>query len=472
MSARPARRAARRPLRAAAAPDAAGRRIPPPPAMTTARAAPRRTATAKGKASDAPAPAGPPAVWRPGVDAVDDGEALQYDPTAYDTLHAFALEWPCLSFDVLPDALGERRTEFPHTMFLAAGTQAASRAANTVSLLRLARLGRAGHGLDAPGSSSEDSDSDGDDDDPVLHARSVSVASGVNRVRSAPAAPGLVAAWLENGSVAVYDMRGGLGELEAADDNKPTRPRAAKQPPLASASHGVEGYGLDWSRAAPGRLAAGDCGAGLRVWDPRDGGASWAVSAPLTGGHTASVEDVQWSPTEGTVLATGSADASIAVWDTRAKGRPQLTVPRAHAADVNVITWSRLATYMLASGGDDGAVAVWDLRSLKAGADVARLAHHRGPVTSLEWSPHESSMLVSCGEDAQTAVWDLAVERDPDEEAALGAGAAAADAVPPQLLFVHAGQADVKEAHWHPHIPGMLAATAADGFNVFRPANL
>lgn len=37
-----------------------------------------------------------PAVWRPGKDSIEEGEELDYDPTAYDCLHAFCLEWPCL----------------------------------------------------------------------------------------------------------------------------------------------------------------------------------------------------------------------------------------------------------------------------------------------------------------------------------------------------------------------------------------
>jgi hypothetical protein len=45
-------------------------------------------------------PPGParPAVWRPGQDGVEEGEALEYDPSAYDCLHAFTLEWPCLRY--------------------------------------------------------------------------------------------------------------------------------------------------------------------------------------------------------------------------------------------------------------------------------------------------------------------------------------------------------------------------------------
>ena len=35
-------------------------------------------------------------VWQAGVDGVQDGEALQYDPTAYSCLHQLTFEWPCL----------------------------------------------------------------------------------------------------------------------------------------------------------------------------------------------------------------------------------------------------------------------------------------------------------------------------------------------------------------------------------------
>ena len=44
----------------------------------------------------------------------------------------------------------------------------------------------------------------------------------------------------------------------------------------------------------------------------------------------------------------------------------------------------------------------------------------RGPITSVEWSCYESSMLATTGADNQLAIWDLAVERDPEEEVALG----------------------------------------------------
>jgi hypothetical protein len=61
-------------------------------------------------------------------------------------------------------------------------------------------------------------------------------------------------------------------------------------------------------------------------------------------------------------------------------------------------------------------------------------------------------MLATTSADGSAAVWDLALERDPEEEAAAAAAmsTAAPDDLPPQLLFVHGGQGDLKEAHWHP----------------------
>lgn len=50
----------------------------------------------------------------------------------------------------------------------------------------------------------------------------------------------------------------------------------------------------------PGRLLTGDCHKNIHLWTPTDGG-SWHVDQRPFVGHTRSVEDLQWSPTEDTV---------------------------------------------------------------------------------------------------------------------------------------------------------------------------
>jgi ribosome assembly protein RRB1 len=50
-----------------------------------------------------------PKVWRPDVDGIEEGETLEYDPSAYIMYHALNMEWPCLSFDFIKDNLGDGR---------------------------------------------------------------------------------------------------------------------------------------------------------------------------------------------------------------------------------------------------------------------------------------------------------------------------------------------------------------------------
>lgn len=98
---------------------------------------------------------------------------------------------------------------------------------------------------------------------------------------------------------------------------------------------------------------------------------------------------------------------------------------------------------------------------------VASFAWHTGPITSIEWHPTEDSIFAASGADDQVTLWDLAVEHD-DDEMGVTEEFQGEKTVPPQLLFVHQGQENIKEVHWHPQIPGAMMTTASDGFNFFK----
>ncbi|KAH7949894.1 hypothetical protein HPB49_016522 [Dermacentor silvarum] len=224
------------------------------------------------------------------------------------------------------------------------------------------------------------------------------------------------------------------------------------------------------AKALSGVLATGDCLKSIHLWKPQEG--SWHVDQRPYTAHTASVEDIQWSPNEATVMASCSVDKSIRVWDVRAAPHKacMLTAADAHEADVNVISWNRREPFLL-SGGDDGAIKVWDLRTFQGGRPVATFKHHLAPITSVEWHPTDSTVFCASGSDDQLTLWDLAVERDRDAEGAAGDqdnDDEVLQGLPPQLLFIHQGQKDIKEAHWHPQMPGLILSTAQNGFNVFR----
>jgi ribosome assembly protein RRB1 len=97
------------------------------------------------------------------------------------------------------------------------------------------------------------------------------------------------------------------------------------------------------------------------------------------------------------------------------------------------------------------------------GKPVATFKHHTAPITSVEWNPNDASVFAASGSDDQVTLWDLGIERDQD-----AGGNEEEPDVPPQLLFIHQGQKDIKEIHWHSQLQGVLITTALTGFNIFR----
>lgn len=77
--------------------------------------------------------------------------------------------WSC-SFDFIPDGLGSDRKEYPHTVFMTAGTQAVNSGDNYLMLMKLSNLKKLNSAKkakkdDHPDAMEEDKSGDSDDED-------------------------------------------------------------------------------------------------------------------------------------------------------------------------------------------------------------------------------------------------------------------------------------------------------------------
>ncbi|KAF8755886.1 Glutamate-rich WD [Rhizoctonia solani] len=366
-----------------------------------------------------------PDVYLPGSHKLAEDEVLEADQSVYEMLHQMNVTWPCLSFDILRDNLGDNRQTYPATSYVVTGTQADVSSKNEVVVMKMSRMCKTQKD-DADSDASDDED-DEEEEDAILEYRSIPHPGGVNRVRAQPitslssvTTPYYAATWAETGKVHIWDIR---PLMESLDVPGYTLQKSQASKPVHTVNqHGrTEGFGLDWG--------------------------------------------------------TQIGDKSVRVWDVRAKGKKSAAqIQKAHESDVNVMSWNRGTSYLLATGGDEGGIKIWDLRNLKEASSnppspVAHFSWHTAPITSIEWHPSEDSIFSASGSDDQVTLWDLSVEQDEDEvgtkEIHTANGQKLKD-VPSQLLFVHQGQSDVKEIHWHPQIPGCLISTAYTGFNVFK----
>lgn len=426
-----------------------------------------------------------------GRSKLEAGQTLAPDLSTYELLHSLSTPWPCLSFDLVRDSLGDNRKVYPATMYAVAGTQADSNRSNEneLMIMKLSGLSRMNKDANHDGSDDEDNSDDEEDADPILESRSIPLNTTTNRVRvhQIPSASTesttpttFVAAMTESSQVYIYDITAHLTSFEIPGT---TISPQQNKPVSTIRAHKTEGYAIDFAplpsgnASATARLLTGD-NDGFIYLTSRTQGGGWVTNnldRPFRG-HEGSVEDIQWSPSESSVFASCGGDGTVRVWDTRSKSRaPAITVRAAKGhVDVNVISWSRSTTHLLASGADDGEWGVWDLRQWKPStggssavketkaSPLASFNYHKEPITSLEWHPTDDSIVAVSSADNTVTLWDLAVELDDEESKDTGG----VKDVPPQLLFVHF-QKSVKEIHWHPQVVGTIVATG-DEWGVFR----
>lgn len=249
--------------------------------------------------------------------------------------------------------------------------------------------------------------------------------------------------------------------------------------------HSTEGYALAWNPFLVGGLLSGDNSGAIKFWEPKPGG--WNIS-DFFHNRGSAVEDLQFKKGGdgfGFIFASCGADGFVRIHDTRAPG--QCLAALRHSAegsgiDVNVLDWNPITPHLIVSGADDGSFKIFDTRygttvaspsnggTADAGdrAVMAEFHYHRDAITSVQWHPTDEAGLAVSSADQQLSLWDMAVEDDEneqDEKERLDG----AEEFPPQMLFLHQGQTELRESMWHPQLPGVVISTAGDSFNIFKP---
>lgn len=79
-------------------------------------------------------------VYLPGSHPLAQDEVLEPDQSVYEMLHHMNVVWPCLSFDIMRDGLGNDRRKFPATAFVVSGTQADVTTNNELLVMKMSQL--------------------------------------------------------------------------------------------------------------------------------------------------------------------------------------------------------------------------------------------------------------------------------------------------------------------------------------------
>lgn len=453
---------------------------------------------------------------------------VDFDTSAYVVYNRLELTYPCLSFDLVTDDLGsgpERIGKFPLSMYLIAGAQTPPHVENNyLYVMKVDNIKPLKQEDETVKDDDEESEDEDDTEDPsnLPRLNSVRVAHKgcVNRLRNTKIGGRvLTSTWSDKGKVHIYDL---TTPCHAVSDQKSintyTAQKVDPKPIFTFGGHLTEGFALDWSPIKAGCLATGDCKKNIHIWTMKNQ-ADWNVDQQPLVGHENSVEDIKWAPEDADVLASCSVDKSIRVWDLRESvtSRCVAKVLDSHKSDVNVIDWNRKSKNLVVSGGDDGVVKIWDMRFLMKNdgsvSPVASFDYHKKPITSVEWDPNDDTVMAIASEDDRLTLWDLAVEKDDEvddvkmetedkneKEGDDGSSESSADEdedleeeddaeedgdmgnedegveygdlnfkkIPEQMLFLHQGQAEIKELHWHPQLNGLLISTALNGINIFK----
>jgi len=125
----------------------------------------------------------------------------------------------------------------------------------------------------------------------------------------------------------------------------------------------------------------------------------WNINA----GHSESIFDVKFKPSNSEILATGSYDGYVKIWNVTnmkliqslsIKSIPSLAIEEAKARMVHSISWSPNDSRIIAAYGN-GEVIIWDYLKIKT---LSRLQIEENPIISIDWNLLDTN-YIACSSD-------------------------------------------------------------------------
>jgi len=396
-------------------------------------------------------------------------------------LHRCNVEWPCLSIDfVMQEKLyppvsswykeykKETVDNYPYNCYLVAGGQTDKQNGYLYTML-WSNMHKTKYDED-PDKGPDSDEEDGKD--PIMKYEKVQVKGNINRLKTMKNSY-LCAYWSDFPNIEIVDIRPLINDLNNKEDQNEEEVKTTnkkkkvenKNIVIKTYKKQLEGFGLDWSVFSPGVFGAGGQEQKLEIYYPKDETcSSWIDKPRVLAGHTGSIEDLVFSPSQDNAVGTCSSDSSILFWDLRVDKSNQMKINKAHNGDVNSISWNSYFNSLVASGGDDGSFKVWDLRNVGYGP-VNDIKWHKKKIIGVNWDPFDDSQLAVISEDNRLSIWDFSVE--PDDKQLFDESNSE---IPHQLVFLHQGQTNIKDLKFHPFYKNFLATTAENGMHVFKPA--
>lgn len=162
--------------------------------------------------------------------------------------------------------------QYPLTLYVVAGSQAASKGDNALYVMKWSHLHKTRFDDDSDIIDEDDLDNY---DDPRFDILAVNHAEAINRVRSMNGT-GIVSLWDESGKVCIYDTTRHIQKLveynqdeeEIEDDEGPNPTPKGLQPPkdpskrnflISEFQHPSEGYAMQWSPTVQGIMDIMNC---------------------------------------------------------------------------------------------------------------------------------------------------------------------------------------------------------------------